>query len=234
MTPGDLITQALKGAGILGVGQTALAEDVNDAFTHLKMMLSQWQRKRWLVYHLVDVSKVSTGAQSYTVGAGQDFDIARPDRLEAAFVRQLMPVPVDFPLSLLESREDYNRIRLKTLKAPSRAIFYDAATPYGVVYPYPETPASIYELHLTFKALLQGFSTLADVITLPPEYEAAMLWGLMQRLRITYRLPADPRIDAMAADSLNLIRNANAQIPRLTMPRGLSRRGAYNIYSDGY
>jgi hypothetical protein len=68
MTPLDLITLALKKAGVVGVGQTPEAEDTNDAFSDLNMMLGQWNRRRWLVYHLLDVAKVSTGAASYTVG----------------------------------------------------------------------------------------------------------------------------------------------------------------------
>ncbi len=36
----------------------------------MNMMLAQWQRKRWLVYSLDDVSFAPTGAASYTVGVG--------------------------------------------------------------------------------------------------------------------------------------------------------------------
>ena len=89
-TVSQIINLALKDAGIIGVGQTPNAEDVNDSFTRLNWMIDQWAQKRYLIWHLVDLAKVSTGAQSYTVGPGKDFDIAlRPDRLEAAFLRQL-------------------------------------------------------------------------------------------------------------------------------------------------
>ena len=82
MTPVDLIRLALRDSGVNGVGQTPNAEDNNDAFTHLNMMLAQWNRKRWLIYHTIDVSLVSTGALSYSVGAGGDFNTPRPDRVE--------------------------------------------------------------------------------------------------------------------------------------------------------
>ena len=67
-TPQDIIRAALKKAGVLGVGQSALAEDTNDAYDDMQDMLGQWQRKRWLIWHLVDYSVLSTGAQSYSVG----------------------------------------------------------------------------------------------------------------------------------------------------------------------
>lgn len=62
------------------------------------------------------MSFAATGAQSYTVGAGQSINITRPDRIEAAFVRLVNGTQaVDYPLDLLGSREDYNKIALKGL-----------------------------------------------------------------------------------------------------------------------
>src|SRR5689334_17457455 len=102
MTGTDLCTDALVNAGVCGVGNPPDADQISRAFRLLQNLLAVWQSKRWLVYHLVDLSKVSTGAQSYTVGPGGDFDIAaRPDRVEAAYVRILQQagLPVDYPLN---------------------------------------------------------------------------------------------------------------------------------------
>lgn len=235
-TPNDIIDQALKKSGVLGIGQTASAEDTNDAFLDLNDMLAQWQRKRWLIWHLVDYSIVSTGANSYTIGPGGDINIVqRPDRLESAFFRQLtqsQPNQVDYPLELIESYETYSRIPLKNLQTFPQYIFYDSGYPLGTLHAYPVLQASIYELHIQVKALLSQFNTLADVIVLPPEYTAALKWNLAARLRPSYQLEHDPQITALALDSLNVIRGANTQIQRLTMPMELVRGGLYNIYSD--
>ena len=51
-TTGDLITFALRAAGINGVGQTPLAEDSNTGLQLLANLIAEWQRKRWLVYTL--------------------------------------------------------------------------------------------------------------------------------------------------------------------------------------
>jgi len=48
-TFGDLITLSLKNAGVIGVGQTVSAEDINDAAQMLTAMLGQWQRRRYPV-----------------------------------------------------------------------------------------------------------------------------------------------------------------------------------------
>lgn len=89
-TAQELIEFALKASGVLGVGQTAMTEDLNDSFKALNMMLSVWNRKRWLIWHLLDAGAVCTGAQYYTVGPGKQIDIPRPDRIEAAYLRQLV------------------------------------------------------------------------------------------------------------------------------------------------
>lgn len=231
----DIVNLAFKDAGVFGTGQTPSSDDQADALRRVNQMISQWNRRRWLVYHLIDTAFVCTGAQSYTVGTGGNFNIARPDQLEDAYIRQVVPstsTPVDFPLRLLQAREDYDRIRLKNLAAsPSTHIFYDSDYPSGKVYPWP-LPNSNWELHIVTKAVLQSFAALTDALALPPEYEDAIYFSLLQRLRIAYRLPADPAIDGKAKAALNTIRRANFQVGRLRMPRGISRGIAYNIYSD--
>lgn len=73
-TIGDLCTAALQDCGRLGTGQTALAEDMNKAWARCQWMLQEWERKRWLVYHLVTYSKVATGQVSYTFGPGGELN----------------------------------------------------------------------------------------------------------------------------------------------------------------
>lgn len=235
-TPLDILNLALFDAGVVGTGQTASAQDIQQAFTRMNFMLAEWNRKRWLIYHLVDVAKVSTGAQSYTVGPAGDFNVSvRPDRLEAAFFRQLVqsqPNQIDYPLNIVESRETYNEIALKNLTSFPDCIFYDPVYPVGVVYPWPIPQAAIYEVHLTLKEVLAQFANLNQVISLPNEYFSALHWNMAVRLRAGYDLPPRPDHITLAKDALNTIRGANAAISRLKMPTELVRPGIYNPYSD--
>jgi hypothetical protein len=234
-TAGDIIALSLFDAGIVGTGQTPQASDANKALTRLNDMIAQWTRRRWLVYHLIDVSKVSTGAVSYTVGAGGDFDTPRPDRLEqGCFVRLLTttaPNQIDYSLQLIEARENYNQIAMKQMGSFPQAIFYDAAFPLGRVYPWP-VPNTQYEIHLNIKGTLDNFPTLATAYNLPPEYAEAIRLNLIVRLRAAYQLTPDPTTDRLALVALNTIKNANAQIPFLQVPRELVRPRSYNFWSD--
>jgi hypothetical protein len=244
-TPQALLTLALKDCGATGVGQTPSAEDLNDAFDTLNMMLAQWNRKRWLVFHLVDAVIPSTGAASYTIGPGGDLNRAvRPDRIESGFFRQVLSNPpnqVDYPLEILQSREDYNRIALKKLPSFTRKVFYDSGWPLGTLYPYPVPQSSLYEIHLSLKETLAAFTGLTQTVNLPDEYFAALFYNSILRLGVRYPISRDQTmldqwetVKALAKDSLNVLRGANAQIASLSMPADLVRGGAYNVYSDSY
>ena len=230
----DLIKRTLKDAGINGVGQTPSNEDLNDAFDKINAMIAQWNLRRWLVYHLVDTAVVSTGAASYTIGPGGAFNVPRPAAIESAFIRQVGAQPVDFtPLYIIPSREDYNRIAIKTLISLPSSVFLDSGYPTGTLYFWPVAQASIYEMHVTTKAVLTAFTTLTQTIVLPPEYEEAIVYNLAIRLRSAYQMPPDPVVTQLAKAALNTIKTANAQIPRLRMPAGLPGRGSYyDPYSD--
>lgn len=236
-TAQDLINFALRASGIIGVGQTALAEDNQDALSALNAMIGLWMRKRWLDFHTTDNAFTSTGAQSYTVGPGGNFNLTnRPNRLEKAFFRQFVNSPpnaVDYPLQLLESREDYDDIALKSLSSWPQYIFYDPAFPLGSVYPWPIPQAGIYELHLTFRGPeMQEFTTYTQLINLPPEYIEALWTNLCLRLGPIYGFPVSDDIRRLANDALQSIRMGNAAVPRLRMPAFMKRNALYDIFSD--
>lgn len=234
----QLITLSLKDAGIIGVGQTALAEDNNDALTRLNALMAQWGRKRFLVYQLINLSFTSTGAETYTVGSGGNFNIAvRPDRLEnGCFFRQLVqssPNQVDYPLELLESWEDYNRITLKELQTFPGWVFYDPGYPLGTVYFWPVPQPTIYEMNILVKGpVVNQFASLTMTIGMPNEYFLAMELTLAELTRIAYRLPADQPLSARAKESRDVLRGANTALARLKMPKEMVRPGIYNVFSD--
>lgn len=230
-TPVELINLALKQVGVLGVGQTAAAEDINDAFKMLNMLIAQWSVKRNVVHQILDVPFVCTGAQTYTVGIGGNFNTPRPPKIIGAYARQLVPTPIDYPLELLQSMTDWGRISIKSMPSMPQIVYYDPQYPLGVLHVWPVANSN-YELHLQMLAPLTAFVTPFDVINLPPEYEEALMYNLAGRLYPMYGMQPDQVVIKLAAASLATVRMANTQIGRLYMPTQLVRRGAYNFYSD--
>lgn len=235
-TPRDIINLALKTANVVGVGQSSLPEDINDCFNMLNMMIAQWQRRRYMVYNLKTVSITATGATSYTIGLGQQFNTERPAKIEAAFFRMQggSNLPVDYPLQVLRAKEDYDRISIKNLNAFPQYVFYDSTYPVGNVFVWP-VPSNQYQIFLTVMTQLQAFQNLSEVIVMPNEYLDALQWNLADRILTIYGLPENPKITRYAEVSMRAIMENNSQIPLLHMPVALrGKSGAYNIYGDFY
>lgn len=235
MTPRDIVTLALKKAGVLATGQTANSEMANGALMELNAMIGQWAVKRWIVYHLINITLPCTGATSYTIGPGGDFNIAvRPSKIDSAFVSQNngLANQIDTPLTIIEAREDFNRIAMKSLVSFPYLLFYDNAFPLGVVHPWPAPNGSLYGLTVTVKMPLSAFSDLSQDINLPAEYQEALFYNLAARLRVTYQLDLDPAIIGLAKAALATVRTANVQVPLLQMPSGMRGGSRYNVYSD--
>jgi len=241
VTAAQIISLALLDAGVSARGQVASGEDTANALMRLKMIISQWARRRWLVFHLVDVHATLTGAQSYSFGPGQTFDAPRTDQIEAAFIRQIYPSsgsPIDYPVGVIRSYEDYSQITLKGLQGgPSWLVFYDSGWPNGTVYPWPIPNVGItYELHLIVKAALQDITDIQADLAFPDEYQQALYSNLVLALCAAYKLPVDPGMVAIAKASLETLRTSNVQVPTMNMPGAVlpMSGGGYNIWSDSW
>lgn len=160
-TAREFITLAMKEAGVLGVGQTLLAEDVNDGLTLLNRMMAQWQVSRWLVPSLHEVSALGNSQKSNLIGPGQYYNAIRPDKIQTAYFKQIngnneVNNQVSFPLIQIWSYEDYALLALKNLNSWPQYFFYDGAYPYGNVYIWP-IPTEQYSIHLIVKSPI-GFT----------------------------------------------------------------------------
>lgn len=261
-TARDFVTQSLKDCGVVGVGQTPLAEDTNDAFRRMRQMLMQWQAKRWVVPSLTTVSAVGNGQVSNPIGPGLFYDAdIRPNQIKSAYIRLLQapgsnadisdfnfdfnddfgpenvitlgPSDVDYPLAIIPSWEDYSKITLKGLNSFPAYCFYDNQYPVGNVYIWP-IPSSRYQIFLVIQSQLVIPANLDDELILAPEYEEAVNFNLQIRNRIAYQLPPDKMVIQLAKVALNVIKNNNSQISNLISPLRKGNYGAYNIYSDSF
>lgn len=251
-------------------------------------MIGQFNRRRWLIYHTIDVACPTTGLNVYSVGPGQNFNIPRPDKLEdgcyfrqyfsgspgasnsnqptasavstdfgpdfgpSGLVSQPPGYAVDYPLALLQSREDWDRIPLKNMNSWPAFIFYDPAntlmTPMGTgttplpgqvavrtgfLYINPAPMAGSFELHILVKDVLATLANLSTVLATPPEYEEAFEYNLAIRFAAKYQIDCPKEVLGLASAALATIRSANTQVPLLELPGALVSRGSrYNIFSD--
>lgn len=238
-TARQILTLAFKEAGILGVGQSLLAEDISDGYIYLTRMMKAWQKKRWLVPALTTINALGNDAISNTIGLTGHFGYSvRPDKIQSAYFTQVNSGsnPVSYPLLDLFSKENYDRIALKSLNSFPTHFFYDNmwAGGLGNIFITP-IPSASYRIYLTIKTDL-GFPTTVDsVFDLPDEYLEAIHYNLAIRLCSGYQVAAQDETKRLAKASLNTIRVANTQIPTLVMPAALQGSRGFNLYNpDGY
>ena len=241
-TVSDIINEAWRKAGLLGLGQAMTGDDQVSGLADFNDMIGQWNSQRWMTWDLVNLSFTSTGAASYTIGPGGNYSVAtRPDRIESAFLRQLVPagLNVDTPVEIIPSREEYNRLSLKGLVSFTLYAYYDNAWPTGTIYFYPSPNASVYQLWVSFKNAIPVFTlaTIGTQLSVPAQYIAALKFNLAKRYRQAYGkgLRPDPELNALARSSLDIVKQSNLQIPELVMPKVLIiQSSGYNILSDQF
>jgi hypothetical protein len=206
-----LIAQALKDIGALGVGETPTADEQSDSFDLLKQMLGLWQIDGLMIYASSEIVFAATGAQTYTIGPGGDVDTTRPTEIVSAFWRD---GGIDYPVEVLTSKEDYDRICMKTLGSIPEAIYFDPTYPLGSLYVYPQPSTG--ELHLNVRAPLPEYASVTEDLNVPKEYELAIRYSLCELLAPAFERPLRPDLAALAKRARKLIKRNNVRIPELS------------------
>lgn len=237
MLVSDAIAYAQRVSGVLGVGQVALAQDTSDAQTALMLMLQQWRQKRWIVFRLnYSFFPLIVGQQSYTVGPpGSGADVLtdgnfRPANIQSCYLRQNVgsgpnSYPVDFPMRILGSRQEYDRLSLKFLQSWPAAIYYDPVLGNANLFIWPIPVQNLFSLYIAWQTAIdmageEGLAVdLEDYV--PVETQEAIIYNLALRLITNYKLPPDPSIQAAARATLNTLRQTNFALQPLRIPQSL-------------
>src|SRR5215471_3750119 len=240
----DLISLALRTSGVLGVGQTALPQDLSDAQQLLILLMQEWRQKRWLVYRLnTAILPLIPGQMTYQVGPSSasptpDFVTDgkfRPANIQSCYLRQQVgsgpnSYPIDFPMAILGSRQEYDQISLKNLRSWPSSIYYDPIVPVANLYVWPIPVQTWFSLYIAWQQAIdvnaEGSQTLELETVLPAESQMALMYHLAVLLTVNYKLPKDENLEAAARAALNVMRQTNYAMQPLKMPPGLVGTGA--------
>lgn len=252
MLVSDILAYAQRASGLLGVGQVALPQDTADAQTALMLMLQQWRQKRWLVFRLDNVIfPLTAGKGDYTIGPSGAVpapDVVvpgnfRPANIQGCFLRQAVgsgsnSAPIDYPMTVLESRQQYDQIALKSLHSWPSQIYYDPIIPSGTakVWPIPMQP--LFSLYVSFQQAIdmagEGATTIDLDTLVPVETQEAIVYNLASRLCINYSVPVNPALAAAARSTLNTMRMTNFALQPLHMPAALHGRPRFKNPMGGF
>jgi hypothetical protein len=240
-TGADIVTSALKKAGILGVGRNASSQDNTDGLADLNEMIAEWNTQRWMAWDLLVPGFVSDGRITpYTIGPGGDYNVSRrPERLESGFLRQIVTsgLNVDTPIDIIQAAEEYDRLSLKGLTSFPLYAFLDSSWPVGNIFIYPWPNASLYQMFFRLKDVIPIVVAATDLSIIPDQYISALKFNLARRIRQAYGmgLKPDTELNNLARNSLDVVKQSNLQIPELTLPKILTGGSSnYNILSDQF
>lgn len=198
MTGRELVTKALRKAGIITRGETPAAEEVNDLIDDLNMLLGSWLNSSTLVPYRVLESFDLTSAIEYTIGPGQDFDTVKPLKIVKAYVES----EYDYPVKEI-SEEAYANITDKDTLGRPYYLSFDNAYPHATIklFPKPDQP---YKLFILSEKPLSELD-LDTEVTLPPGWDKALIENLAVMVLPEYGMEPSQILLKSAADSKSAI-----------------------------
>lgn len=237
MTANDLISSSLRLIGVLASGESPSAAEANDGLTILNQMLDAWNTERLAIFTVQrQVVVPAVLKQAYTVGAGGDFSIPRPPRIERIGVISLTNAaqPLELPLEMLTDA-GWQAIPVKNISSSlPLKVWNDLGFPLMTLSFWPIPSVQVNFALYTWTALTQ-FPDLVTDETFPPGYLKALRYNLAVDLAPEFGREVPPAVAAQAIAAKAAIKGLN--IPLLDLrcdsPLVNQRGGQYNWLTDG-
>ena len=226
----DLLTAALKKIGVLAPGESMSSEDEADILAELNRMLASWSADGLsLHYRKHESFTLVVGDSDYSIGSGGDFNTARPEEIEQAFIRDSSDQDHDLKVRPIS---EYWALSNKTSSTRPTRIYYDPTYSTGTIY-FNTEPSDAETLHLICQKPLTTLAS-ADTVSLPGEYESAIVNRLAIEIAPYFGKVVSAELalaDQLSYGNLKARNLANAMKPaQVSMPGRHS--GSYNIDSD--
>ena len=202
----SIIKQALRKGNVIGKGENLDDEQAQDGLTALNSMLSLWSVDGGLIFTETRESFPSTGATSYTIGPGGDFDTVKPYTINAMFARANT---IDYSLADNDQRQ-YASKSYKSIGGIPTGYYFDNNFPLSNIFVFP-IPDTTYEIHIYSDKILESFTSLTDDINMPAGYENALVYNLWAELAPEYVQPLTPDLIRLARTSKKAVFNSNTK-----------------------
>lgn len=152
--------------------------------------------------------------QSYTLGAGGNWNGPRPANITQANLLLPTSPTVRRPISILDDTE-WARITLQQVYTYPQVLYNDGAYPLSTIYLRP-IPDAIYQIELyTWQAIGTGGLVITDNVSFPPGYEHMLVNNLAMRLSEVFGTVPAPTVPLEAQRSLAAVRGKNIASPKI-------------------
>lgn len=218
----DLISSALRLINVMAAGEQTPIDMANDSLLVLNDMIDSWNADRLAIYTVQSTDfPFVLGQQTYTLGTGGNFNLARPPKIEGMSTIQLTnpSTPVEIPIALYTWEEWQNQVPVKNVSGSIPLICYDDhAFPNRNLnfWPIPfDQPNSV---RIYYWAALPA-QMLAAAVSFPPGYRQAFRYNLAALLAAEFAQPVPAVVAEIAVDSLARVKAMN--MPELVLQSDL-------------
>lgn len=226
----NIINKACRKIHVLGRGQPLTADEANDALEALNDFLASLSADATTIFNTVRESFSLTGATTYSIGSGGDFNTTAPIVINAIYVRI---GSTDYPLSQMNTGE-YGDIGFKSISGTPEKYLYETNTPLASITLYP-VGVSGYTLIIDSLKALTSFADLTTDYNLPPGMVDLLVYNLAVRLAPDYEKEAGASVKRIAKDSLTNLQVFNKRNNYPTADLDLGSSGSSgNILSGWY
>lgn len=228
-TPLDIINGAARLIGVVFKSESLSDDEAADGLVALNDMLDTWSNDNLITYAYTLETFSLTGAASYTIGSGGDFNTTRPINIVDAVVRY---GSIDYPLTIISQEQYQEEIALKSTTSPvPKYLTYDNAYPLATIKMY-YVPSAGSTLYLQTNKPLGNFASLTTTIALPPGWKRALKYNLAVDIAAEYGVEVPATVLRTANTSLGAIKRATS-INNPMQPLGRNTRDG-NIFSGWY
>lgn len=236
-TAANIITRAANALGYLGITEVLSAADANQGLAVFNAMLDSWNGEGLTAYAQQEqVFNLIVGQSAYTIGPTGTWVGSRPYQIYDAFVTDSNNL--DYPLQIVP-QDLWNDIGDKNINSQiPTTIFYDSQYPNGIINIFP---VPLLNYVVTLDCLLQqvDYTTLTQVLTMPPGYERAFVLNLaLELMGQGYPCVLDQnqlgRLTENASQAKANIKRANIKEVLAEYDGAIVSKSyaTYNIYSD--
>lgn len=223
----DIIKRSMRLLGVYQIGEAPSADESADMLSSLNAMMDAMSvQKLFIPVKSLDTISLTVGVSSYTVGTSGVTITTRP--LQVLDESTITFGSVTYPLTKV-ALSDFNEIAVPTVQGIPTTLYVLANMPNITVKLYP-VPTSNMTLNLWSIKQLQQFTSLTDVVNLPPAYEMYLANAFAEVAAPEFGIQAPPSVVKQAANARKNIKRINLEIPILSMPNSIANRYRWSIY----
>jgi hypothetical protein len=235
-----LLTASFMDCGIIADGESLSASQAQDGLRRLNNMVAGWRTQYGTVLSVErTVFNMVANQQTYTIGPGGNFDVARPLTIPAAALLlngNTDAQPVEIPRPVITDA-GYQSIQIKNLPNNQfTVVYYNPLYPLGEIFLWPLPDVDTNQLVLYLQNAFSGFADLDSDATWPdnPGYGEALQYQLDLRLFTPYGVPPTiaQGVIELARDTFGNIKRANNRLNDLASDAAIFARDprlGYNI-----